>query len=110
MGTQPESKLSRDIMTALRNRGAYCHKNHGGSTTMAGIPDIEGCYRGWYFGIETKMPGKLDTVSPVQRLRHREIEAAGGMVIVVTSVAEAVAFVTGLPGTPDHTPNGSAAI
>lgn len=109
MGNQPESKLSRAIMDALRNRGAFVHKNHGNEYSMAGLPDIEGCWRGTYFAIETKMPGKLDTVTAIQRLRHRQIRDAGGHVLVATNVPEAVAWVTGLPVRPTNPVNASTA-
>lgn len=89
MSHQPESKLSRDIMTALRKRGAFVWKNHGGPTMMSGLPDIAGVYRGFFLGIETKMPGGNAT-SAVQRLRHDQIREAGGIVEVARSVAEAL--------------------
>lgn len=89
MTKQPESRLSRDIMAALRAEGAFCWKNHGGPTMMAGLPDIAGCYQGLFFGIETKMPDGGDP-SPIQRQRHREIVAAGGVVKVARSVADAL--------------------
>lgn len=87
--SQGESKLSRDIMQALRARGAFCWKNHGGPTMMSGLPDIAGCYKGFFFGIETKMPeGKGP--SAIQLLRHEAIRNAGGIVEVARSVADAL--------------------
>jgi hypothetical protein len=69
-------------------------KIHGGPTMMAGLPDLAACYKGQYFGLETKMPeGKEPT--PIQLLRHEQIRAAGGKVCVVRSVTQAVAFVIG---------------
>lgn len=88
MTKQPESRLSRDIMAALRNEGAFCWKNHGGPTMMSGLPDIAGCYKGLFFSIETKMPGGV--VSRVQELRHAQIREAGGIVKVARSVTEAL--------------------
>lgn len=94
--SQPESKLSRDIQNALRARGAFCHKNHGGPTMMSGLPDIEGVYQGFYFAIETKMPeGKEPT--EIQKLRHRQIREAGGAVAVCRTVRSAVEFVLAIP-------------
>lgn len=106
MSAQPESKLSRAIMQAIKARGGYAVKFHGGPMTEAGTPDIlacipcdvwtedlgEGRYEmiGRFVGIETKMPGKLNTVTPIQSHRHDQIRAAGGVAIVVTSVQEAV--------------------
>jgi hypothetical protein len=104
MTTQPESKLSRAIMSALRARGIFCFKIHGGPTMMAGLTDIVACVPVWtanapsaprtrlglFIGFETKMPGGV--VSPIQEHRHAEIRAASGLVCVPHSVAEALAF------------------
>lgn len=89
MSHQPESKLSRDIMAALRKRGAFVWKNHGGPTMMSGLPDIAGVYRGWFIAIETKMPEGRGP-SAIQLLRHAQIRDAGGIVEVARSVAEAL--------------------
>lgn len=92
---QPESRLSRAIMTALRGHGAFVWKNHGGSTMMNGLPDIAGCYRGVFFAIETKMP-EGDEPTPIQRLRHAQIRKAGGAVLVARSVEHAVEWMSSL--------------
>lgn len=94
--SQGESKLSRDIMAALRAHGAFVWKNHGGPTMMSGLPDIVGSYRGMFIGVETKMPeGSQPT--PIQRLRHAEIRTAGGHVTVARTVREAVEWLAGVP-------------
>jgi hypothetical protein len=89
MGTQPESRLSRQIMGALRARGAFVWKNHGGPTMMSGLPDIAGTYRGRFIAIESKMlVGEEPT--PVQKLRAQQIRDAGGAVLSpCTSVDQA---------------------
>ena len=89
VGSQPESKLSRAIMAALRARGAFVWKNHGGATMMAGLPDIAGVYRGQFIAIETKMPDGGEP-TPIQVHRHHQIRDAGGHVTVARTVAEAV--------------------
>jgi Holliday junction resolvase len=97
--SQPESRLSRQIMEALRARGAFVFKVHGGPTMMNGLPDIIVCYRGWYIGLETKLPG--GRTSAVQNLRHGQITEAGGVARVVHSVAEAVAVLAELDEAPE---------
>lgn len=87
--SQGESKLSRKIMAALRQAGAFVWKNHGGPTMMSGLPDIAGVYRGFFISFETKMPEGKDP-TPIQLLRHDMIREAGGIVEVVRSVAEAL--------------------
>jgi VRR-NUC domain len=89
---QAEAKLSRKIMDALRARGAFVWKNHGNSHMMAGLPDIAGCYRGHFIGVETKMPG--GRVSPRQEFVHEQINAAEGKVIVAYSIPQALSLLT----------------
>lgn len=116
MGSQPESKLSRAIMTALRARGIWCFKVHGGPLTMAGVPDIIACVpiichpvddpqgiSGIFVGFETKMPTGGNP-SPVQVHQHDKIRAACGHVFVVRSVQDAVAAVESLGWTRPPTP------
>jgi hypothetical protein len=67
-------------------------KNHGSSHMMAGLPDIAGCYRGHFIGIETKMPG--GRVSPRQEFVHECIRGAEGKVIIATSVQQALSLLT----------------
>lgn len=47
-----------------------------------GIPDFQGHYRGYYFGIETKAPGKEPT--GFQLLQVKSIQMSGGAVFVVS--------------------------
>lgn len=91
--SQPESKLSRKIMEAVRLEGHFCFKVHGSEFMMAGLPDIIVCARGKFIGLETKMPNDRENVSPRQRLVHSMIENADGVAKVVCSPAEALAFI-----------------
>lgn len=88
--TQPEARLQRRIQDALKRRDAFVFKIHGSAHMMAGLPDLIICYRGQFIGMEVKMVG--NDASPIQRLRHREIEHAGGMAKVVRSPDEALAI------------------
>lgn len=91
--TQRESRLSQNIMVRLRAEGAFCFKIHGGPAMMTGLPDIIGCYKGMFFGIETK----IDTeVTLRQRYVHGRIRRAGGVVIVAHSVREALTALDGV--------------
>lgn len=109
--SQPESKLSRDIMRALRARGIFCFKIHGGPTMMAGLPDIIACvplacvvnygtyvddtYLGTFVGFETKTPTGGDP-TPIQERVHDLIAACSGRVFVVRSVQNAIAALESL--------------
>lgn len=90
---QPESRLSRQIMDALRARGHFCFKVHGSEHMMSGLPDIIVCAKGLFIGLETKMPNKRDNTSARQVLVHGQIKHAGGVAQVVCSVQEAVQLV-----------------
>lgn len=86
---QPEARLSRSILTKLRERGAFAFKIHGGPLMMVGLPDIVACYRGRFVALETKMPqGKLHGR---QAYVLASIERAGGVVSVPRSVRDALA-------------------
>lgn len=87
---QRESKLSRKIMEALRKEGAWCIKIWGSEYMAVGTPDIIGCYRGYFFGFETKLPEKRSNTSVVQELVMGKIRKAGGCAKVVCSPDEAV--------------------
>lgn len=87
--SQPEYRLAVKIKNAIHERGMWCFKVHGGPTTMAGVPDLVGVYRGLFVGFEVKMPGGV--VSDRQRYVMRHIMDAGGIVTVPRSVADALA-------------------
>lgn len=91
--SQPEAKLSRKIMDALRAEGYFCFKVHGSEFMMAGLPDIIVCADGNFIGLETKLPTTRGNTSPRQRLVHTQIEHAGGKAVVVCSPAEALEVV-----------------
>lgn len=100
MPVQPEARLSRAILDALRARGAYVWKNHGDVFTRAGLPDITGSYRGLFIGVESKMPG--GTTTPKQRREHQKIRSAGGHVLVATSVDQVKQWLREIDKTVDQ--------
>lgn len=91
--SQPEAKLSRRIMDALRLEGHFAFKVHGSEYMMAGLPDIICCADGLFIGLETKMPQSRGNVSPRQSLVHSQIQNAGGIAHVVCSPQEALIVV-----------------
>jgi hypothetical protein len=58
-----------------------------------GLPDIVGCYQGYYYGLEVKLPGKEHTLTERQAYVLKKIQRAGGKSAVVTSVDQAMNFV-----------------
>lgn len=88
--SQRESRLSREILTALRVAGAYAIKIHGSEFTTVGTPDIQGCYKGKFFALETKLPEKRSNTTPMQERQMQKVRLAGGVAQVVCTVQEAL--------------------
>ncbi len=49
-----ESDFSRELRKSLESRGGYFIKMVGGPFVTPGIPDIVGCFKGRFIGIECK--------------------------------------------------------
>jgi Holliday junction resolvase len=82
----PETRIQQNIQKAVRARGGYILKIHGSDMMPSGTPDLIMCYKGCFVAMEVKTPQTHDNVSPVQRLRLDQIEAAGGGAYVVWDV------------------------
>jgi hypothetical protein len=95
---QPEARIVKKIQALITKQGGRCFKIHGGDNPFqeAGIPDILACYRGWFIGLEVKQPG--EEPSPLQRKVLNEIERAGGIALVVSTVAEVASLLAKLKG------------
>lgn len=95
-----ERRLTTNILTALRQRWpeGWWIKVHGGPMQQAGVPDILGCVGGTMVGLEVKHPDGNHPVTELQEHTLREITNAGGIGVVVRSVAEAEEIITGLTG------------
>lgn len=57
----PEGKLKKQVKEYLTERGAYYLMPAGSAYGKPGL-DFVGCYKGRFFAIETKAPGKIITV------------------------------------------------
>lgn len=90
---QPEARLSKKILKALKANGGYWVKVHGSAMQTTGLPDIIGCYEGWFVGFEVKLPGRESTLSLRQSVNLRRIEHSGGVPHVVTSPEDALEVV-----------------
>lgn len=83
-----ETPIAQRIAKVLRSRGAFVLNVHGSSMQARGLPDLVVCYRGLYFGIEVKIPGKEPT--EIQLWTMSEIQKAGGYAGVATTPEEAL--------------------
>lgn len=89
-----ERAIVAKVMATARGLGWWTTKIHGNQFMAAGLPDVL-CIRGgravW---LEAKRPGEEPT--KIQLHRMRELSAAGCPVAVVTSAADARAFLEGV--------------
>jgi Holliday junction resolvase len=84
-----EKDVVRDIMNFLKDKyPGFYFKSHGGPFQMVGLPDIIGCHKGRFIGIEVKLPGKEDTLTPIQKKVIEMISKAGGISFMATSVEQ----------------------
>jgi hypothetical protein len=96
---QPEARLTRKIRVALQTQypDIFVFKVWGSEYQMAGLPDLIGCYRGIFFGLEVKMPAKRNNVSISQQHVLMMIRRAGGIGEVVCTPNEAIAIIHNIP-------------
>lgn len=94
--TTPENKVKNAVKKELKARGIWYYMPVQNGMGVVGIPDIIGCWNGWFVGIETKAPGKLTNVTPNQQARLNEIEKAGGLALVIDNVDVLVQILDGI--------------
>ena len=81
MADTPEKKVKRVVTRHLKDLGAYYFYPVTGGYGGSGVPDIVGCYKGRFFGIECKA-GK-NTPTPLQKKNLESIAESGGIALVV---------------------------
>jgi Holliday junction resolvase len=82
MASTPEKKVKLKVRAILDwDKDIYYFTPMTGGYGRSGVPDIVGCYKGYFFAIECKA-GK-GTTTALQDKNIKEIEKAGGRVIVV---------------------------
>ena len=97
--TQREHRVATDIRKSLEAAflgDLFIFKVWGNEHQMSGLPDLLGCYKGVFFGIEVKLPEARDNVSRIQAYRHNQIINAGGKVTVCCTRQEAIRFIESL--------------
>lgn len=91
--TITESSLVARIVAALKKRGAWVVKLHGGPLQQAGLPDLLVLHLGQVTFLEVKTPKGI--VSPLQEHTLTRIQAHGGTAVVVRTLDEAIVMVFG---------------
>lgn len=81
MAKTPEAKVKATVVAQLKELGAYYFYPVTGGFGSSGVPDIVGCYKGRFFGIECKANGNKPT--ELQKMNLKKIEEEGGIAIVV---------------------------
>ena len=77
----PEAKVKKVVVNQLRILGAYYFYPVTGGYGRSGVPDIVGCYKGKFFGIECK--AGRNTPTPLQQINLDDIEKQKGIALVV---------------------------
>lgn len=81
MASTPEKKVKNKVVSQLKQLGAYYFYPVTGGYGSSGVPDIVGCYRGLFFGIECKAGSNVPT--PLQEKNLDSIRKAGGLAMVI---------------------------
>jgi Holliday junction resolvase len=77
----PEKKVKMRVVEILKSFGAYYFYASTGGYGASGVPDIIGCYKGKFFGIECKAGKGKPTA--LQEKNIAQIIAQDGIAIVV---------------------------
>lgn len=91
-GTMKESTIQKQIIDYLHDLGAWTVKTI--QSNKAGVPDIIACLDGSFLALEVKRDAKAK-VSALQRRTIKQIEAAGGVAAIVTSLNQVKELLNG---------------
>ena len=81
MAMTPEAKVKKKVVAVLKEFEAYYFYPLTGGYGRSGVPDIVGCYRGMFFGIECKAGKNKPT--PLQQKNLDDISKQGGLALIV---------------------------
>jgi len=102
MAMTPERKVKKKVADYLRSIGAYFFYPATGGYGRSGVPDIVGCYKGKFFGIECKAGSNKPT--ELQKNELKQIAQAGGIATVTNEdTIHTLQYI--LNGLPEPDPN-----
>jgi Holliday junction resolvase len=81
MADTPEKKVKTKVVAQLKALGAYYFYPVTGGYGASGVPDVVGCYKGRFIGIECKANGNKPTA--LQQMNLDKIAAQGGIALVI---------------------------
>lgn len=90
-----EASLRTRIVKALTAHAGLWIVTHADGYGEVGVPDIIGCYAGYFYALEVKLPGKEHTLTPMQSRMLAKIRNNSGRAMMVTNVTDAMDFVFG---------------
>lgn len=89
MAKNPETRYQERVLEYLNSEvGGYWVKIHASSYQTRGKPDIIGCYKGRFIGIELKRPDGKGRLAKLQQYNLRLIKENGGVGIENASLEE----------------------
>lgn len=90
-----EGQVKNEILKSLRKNfpSGVWYKIHGSLYQERGLPDILGCYKSVFYGIEIKAPGKENNVTEYQAYQIKRIREAGGISGVTSSAKTVVEII-----------------
>lgn len=100
MAMTPEAKVKKKVTSHLKTLGAYYFYPVTGGYGKSGVPDIIGCYKGQFFGIECKAGNNKPT--PLQEKNLSDIKENGGIALVINedNIDDVLIYVGGLNRDP----------
>ena len=78
----PEQKVKKKVVAQLKEMGAYYFTPMTGGYGYSGVPDIVGCYKGYFFGIECKAKGSNEPTLLQQKNLEQILEQGGYAVVI----------------------------
>jgi Holliday junction resolvase len=81
MAMTPEAKVKKKVVAQLKEMGAYYFYPVTGGYGFSGVPDIVGCYKGIFFGIECKSGSNKPTA--LQDKNLTDIRKQKGIAVVI---------------------------
>jgi hypothetical protein len=82
--------LKNQVLKYCRSRGGWWRAIPASPWGNAGLPDIIGCYRGYFIGIEVKHPNGQGKIRRAQELTLHQIFEADGLGVIVDSLDQVV--------------------
>ena len=90
MAVTPEKKVKDAVVKRLKSLGAYYFYPVSGGYGASGVPDIVGCYKGKFFGIECKAGSNTPTALQEKNLRLISYANGFSKVVRETNIDEVI--------------------